>query len=86
MISSDNGKAFVDKVVKGIYQKLGIRQRLGCVYHPQSQGMVERVNGIVKAKLNKICTTTKLNWVDALPLALMAYRSQTNRKTQLTPH
>ncbi|XP_054648258.1 uncharacterized protein LOC129190003 isoform X1 [Dunckerocampus dactyliophorus] len=44
-ISSDNGPAFVQKVAKGILQQLRIRQRLGCVYHPQSQGMVERVNG-----------------------------------------
>lgn len=61
MISSDNGKAFVDKVVMGIYQKLGIRKRLGCVYHPQSQEMVEQVNVTLKAKLNKIRTMTKLN-------------------------
>lgn len=86
MISSDNGKEFVDKTVKGIHQKLGIRQRLGCVYHPQSQGMVERVNGVLKAKITKICDHTNLDWVDALPLALMTYRSGVNRKTQLTLH
>lgn len=85
-ISSDNGAAFVQKVGKGILQQLRIKQRLGCVYHPQSQGMVERVNGTLKAKLNKICASTKLNWVDALPLALMSYRMQTNRITHLTPH
>ncbi len=85
-ISSDNGKAFVEKVARGILQQLKIKQRLGAVYHPQSQGMVERINGTLKAKLNKICASTKLNWVDALPIALMSYRMQTHRSTHLTPH
>ena len=47
---------------------------------------MERVNGMLKAKINKICASTKLNWVDALPLALMSYCMQTNRITHLTLH
>ncbi|KAL0149045.1 hypothetical protein M9458_055660 [Cirrhinus mrigala] len=53
---------------------------------PQAQSTAEKVNGILKSKINKICASTKLNWVDALPLALMSYRMQTNRITHLTPH
>ncbi len=85
-ISSDNGSAFIQKIVKQVLQHLRIKQGLGCIYHPQSQGMVERLNGTLKAKLNKICESTKLNWIDTLPLALMSYRMQTNRNTHLTLH
>ncbi|XP_056592765.1 uncharacterized protein LOC130411831 [Triplophysa dalaica] len=85
-ISSDNGSSFIQRTVKTVLQQLRIKQRLGCVYHPQSQGMVEKANGTLKAKISKICADTKLNWVDALPLALMNYRMQTNRTTNLTPH
>ncbi|XP_061899667.1 uncharacterized protein LOC133647926 [Entelurus aequoreus] len=67
-------------------QKLGIKQRFGRVYNPQGQSVVERVNGVLKNKLLKICMGTGLNWVYALPLALMAYRSSAHRDLKITPH
>ncbi len=60
-ISSDNGRQFVDKVVKLILQKLSIEQCLESVYHPQSQGVCERMNGVIKKWLSKICQHTGLN-------------------------
>src|SRR4029434_8032010 len=81
-----NGKAFVEKTWAKIMQALGIKRRLGCIYHPQSQGMVERANGVLKGKIAKICASSNLNWLDALPIALMHMRSQKNRTTHLTPH
>ncbi|KAF7695190.1 hypothetical protein HF521_006913, partial [Silurus meridionalis] len=85
-IQSDNGSHFTNELMKTVWKALGVKQKLGCVYHPQSQGMVERANGTIKAKVAKICASTKLNWVQALPLALMKMRSQTNRTLHLTPH
>ncbi|XP_040927264.1 uncharacterized protein LOC121202322 [Betta splendens] len=85
-ISSDNGKEFVDKTVKCVLQKLGVKQRYGSVYCPTSQSDVERCNGILKNKLLKICMSTGLNWIDALPLALMACRASAHRTLKLTPH
>lgn len=84
-ISSDNGKEFVDKTVKLILQKLGIKQRFGAVYHPQSQGICERMNGVLKNRLIKICQHTGLNWIEGLPLALMACRSSELRELHMTP-
>ncbi|XP_036066596.1 uncharacterized protein K02A2.6-like [Oryzias melastigma] len=85
-ISSDNGAAFVQKVARGILQQLRIKQHLGAVYHPQSQGPVERVNGTLKTRIGKICASAKLNWVDAMPLALLSYPMQTHSATHLSPH
>lgn len=71
-----------------MFKRLNITQKFGCVYHTQSQGSVERATGILKTKIAKIMadSNNKLAWVDALPIALMAMRSQTNRLTHLTPH
>ena len=86
ILQSDNGKEFVDKTFKLTLQMMGIKQRLGCVYHSQSQGLTERANSSLKSRLLKICQQTKLNWLAALPLALMACRSSAIRQLKLTPH
>ncbi len=44
------------------------------------------MNQTLKGKLSKICTQTGLNWVTALPIALMVIRGITNHRTKLTPH
>ncbi len=44
------------------------------------------MNQTLQGKLSKICAQTGLNWVTALPIALMAIRGSTNRGTKLTPH
>lgn len=85
-ISSDNSKEFADKTAQIILQKLEIKQRFGAVYHLQSQGLCERINGVLKNRLIKICQHTGLNWVEALPFALMACRSSELRELHLTPH
>lgn len=51
-LSSDNGAHFVNQTIELITEVLGIKHKLGCVYHPQTQGMVE--HGIPKSKLAKI--------------------------------
>src|SRR4029434_10271573 len=75
VVSSDNGKAFVEQTWAKIMQALGIKRRLGCIYHR-----------VLKGKIAKICASSNLNWLDALPIALMHMRSQKNRTTHLTPH
>ncbi|XP_037393780.1 uncharacterized protein LOC108415823 [Pygocentrus nattereri] len=72
--------------MKLILQKLGIKQRFGAVYHPQRQGICERMNGVLKNRIIKICQHTGLNWVAALPLALMVCRSSELRDLHMTPH
>ena len=50
--------------------------------------MVERQNGVLKAKIAKLYEASgqKINWLNALPLALMSMRMSTNRNTHLIPH
>ena len=43
----------------------------------------EKFNQSVDSEIKNL---TQLNWVDALPVALMSYHMQANRMTHLTPH
>lgn len=47
---------------------------------------MERMNQNLKSKLAKIYGETKMDWVDALPIALMSIRWSVNQSTGFTPY
>lgn len=51
---SDNGSEFIGHVITQMLIDKEIKESHGRPHHPQSQGVVERMNGTVKKSLNKI--------------------------------
>jgi transposase InsO family protein len=74
-IGSDNGPAFVSKVLQGLAQAMGANWKLHCEYNPQSSGQVERMNRTLKETLAKLALETGGDWVTLLPLAIFRVRN-----------
>lgn len=70
-VSSDRGPHFIATVVKEVSKLLGITWDLHTPWRPQSSGQVEKMNQTLKRQISKICQEVKLQWPQALPLALL---------------
>lgn len=63
-----NGKQFDCASSRTFVEQLGTKLCFTSVYHPQSNGAVERANGIIFAGIKKnITEQPKGKWVDELP-------------------
>ena len=85
-ICSDNGSHFKNEHLQTVERTMGIEHRFGSVYHPESQGIVERANRTIKNKLAKALAGTQMKWTEALPLVLLSMRQETATETNLSPH
>nr|GEV28792.1 reverse transcriptase domain-containing protein [Tanacetum cinerariifolium] len=74
-IISDNGKHFSDNPFKDWCDMLNNTQRFASVKHPQSNGLVERVNRSLGEGIKSRLGEGNKNWVEELPHVLWAHRT-----------
>ena len=81
-VTMDNGTQFDSAGFKDFYHCLGIIVMFASVYHPQSNGAVERANGIIFAGVAKrLQGLPKGKWVEELPKVLWSLRTTVARPT-----
>jgi transposase InsO family protein len=83
---SDQGTNFESDVVQELFRILGIRKTRTTPYHPQSDGMVERLNATIEQMLRCYVAKNQRDWDEKLPLVMSAYRSSVHATTQQTPY
>ena len=69
VLRSDNALEFVSEIVECMNRTLEIRHVLGSVYHPQSQGAVERLNRSVNEVVRALVDGHPEDWEARIPFA-----------------
>jgi hypothetical protein len=82
----DNGKQFDSTDFKEFCTYLGTKLCFASVYHPQSNGAVERANGVIFAGIKRnITDLPKSKWAEELPRVIWSHNTTTSRTTQFSP-
>ncbi|KAL3681416.1 hypothetical protein R1sor_024372 [Riccia sorocarpa] len=84
-IITDNGTHFVNDAVAELAEAYGIEHRRSTPYHPQTNGQVERTNGILVNVLKKTIALNPTDWDRKLIGALWAYQTTYKVTTGHTP-
>ena len=75
----------MSKLLTELYRMLHIKPIHTSPYHPQTDGLVERFNRILKAMLNKLVGDEGKDWDRLLPYLLFAYREVPQASTGFSP-
>ena len=82
----DNGKQFDSKNFKEFCKSIGTKLAFALVYHPESNGAVERANRVVFLAISKtLLGLRKGKWVDELPRVIWSHNTTISRTTGFTP-
>ena len=73
-ILSDNGPQFISNLMSEVLKMMGIKHVFSTPYHPQSNGLCERMNGTLKTLLKKVAFNHPSEWDRLLPSVLFSYR------------
>ena len=82
---SDRDTTFVNEIIKELLEKYQIKHRLSAPYHPQTNGLVERLNRTLCISLSKFVQLYKKDWDHYLPLVLFAYRTMKQDTMKFEP-
>ena len=73
-ILTDQGSNFTSQLLTELYRMLHIHSIKTTLYHPQTDGLVERFNHILKSMLRKAATNTERDWDKMISFLLFAHR------------
>ena len=83
IILSDQGRNFISETVRILCEKFLIVHKFSSAYHPQTNGMVERLNRTLCESLAKVKGTDE--WDQHIPAVLLVYRTKRHATTGYTP-
>ena len=82
---SDNGPQFVSNIMVAVARLLSIETIHSTPYHAMANGLVERMNGTLKAMLRRMCAEKPKDWDRYLQPLLFAYRETPQHSLLFSP-
>lgn len=84
-IVTDQGRNFESQLISHLSHLLGISKVRTTAYHPQGNGMCEKLNGTLVDILASLVNSDGNDWDSCLDLALWHYRTKRHATTGITP-
>ncbi|XDV20721.1 hypothetical protein PO909_025992 [Leuciscus waleckii] len=84
-ILTDQGTVFMSRTLRELYELLGIKSIRTSVYHPQTDGLVKRLNRTLKTMIRKFVHYDAKNWDKWLEPLLFAVREVLQASTGFSP-
>ncbi|CAC5365555.1 unnamed protein product [Mytilus coruscus] len=85
-IHTDQGSQFTSDLFIQLCNKLHIDKTRNSPFHPQSSGLVERLNRTIEDMISKFVPKHQKDWDQYLPYLMMAYRSSVHETLGETPY
>ena len=83
---SDRGASFMSSIIEELCRILGIKQLWITPYHPQTNGLVERLHQTIMHMIGKMEKDKKANWPSHLAEIVHAYNATWSAVTGYSPH
>ncbi|XP_047488137.1 uncharacterized protein LOC125038640 [Penaeus chinensis] len=84
-ILSDRGSQFKSDLMGEIHRLLSVKALYTSPYHASCNGAVERLKGVLKSMIKKLCADHPRDWDRFIPAALFAYREIPNDSLKFSP-
>ncbi|KAI2645214.1 Retrovirus-related Pol polyprotein [Labeo rohita] len=84
-ILTDQGTPFMSRLMADLCRLLRVKQLRTTVYHPQTDGLVERFNQTLKQMLRRVAAEDKRDWDLMIPYVLFGIREVPQASTAFTP-
>ncbi|KAL1267146.1 hypothetical protein QQF64_002821 [Cirrhinus molitorella] len=84
-ILTDQGTPFMSRLMAGLCRLLRVKQLQTSIYHPQTDGLVERFNQTLKQMLRRVAAEDRRDWDRMLPYVLFGIREVPQASTGFTP-
>ncbi|KAL5491158.1 hypothetical protein EMCRGX_G016393 [Ephydatia muelleri] len=82
---SDQGREFVNSFNEKLFEIAGVEHWVSSAYHPQTNGLDERMNQTLTKAIVKYINTEQDDWDEHIESMLFSYRTSVHASTKFTP-